>query len=202
VREGAAHATGVDFAPRAIETARELRDRVGLTDRARFVERDVLTLDLDETFPVVVTTYGTIYWLPDLEPWAETVAAHLDPGGTFYIADGHPFAALFGYGSTADDLRVEFPYFEGEPITESFDGSYAGEGFGLDSPTSHGFAHPVGAIVTALVEAGLHIEFLHEFPWSFFQRFEAMEEDGGRWYLPGLEYDLPFTFSLKATMPK
>ena len=31
---------------------------------------------------------------------------------------------------------------------------------------------------------------------------EAMEEDEeGRWWLPDLEYELPMTFSLKATLP-
>lgn len=49
--EGAAHASGVDFAPTAIETARELCDRVGLSrDRTRFIESDVYELPttLDE----------------------------------------------------------------------------------------------------------------------------------------------------------
>lgn len=202
---GAAHATGVDFAPTAIETARELRDRAGIDpDRARFVESDVLELPrtLDETFEIVFTSYGTVYWLPDLARWAEVVECHLEPGGTFYIADGHPFANPFGYESTAEDLRVEYPYFDEEPITEEYDGSYAGWDFGLENRRSHGFAHPLGEIVTALAGAGLRVEFLHEHPWSSFERFEAMEPDANdRWRLPGLEYDLPFTFSLKATNP-
>lgn len=201
---GAAHATGVDFAPTAVETARELRDRVGLSpDRARFVESDVYELDLDVTFDVVFTSYGTIYWLPDLERWAEVVAAHLDPGGTFYVADGHPFATPFHHESTADDLRVAHPYFGTEPTTTEHDGSYAGWDFGLENRRAHGFAHPLGDIVTSLVDAGLRIEFLREHPWSFFGRFDAMEaDDDDRWWLPGLEYDLPFTFSLKARAPR
>lgn len=61
----------------------------------------------------------------------------------------------------------------------------------------------MGEIITALVGAGLRIEFLHEHPWSFLQRFEAMESDNDdRWWLPGLEHDLPFTFSLKAMQPE
>jgi SAM-dependent methyltransferase len=203
--EGAAHATGVDFAPTAIETARELRERVELSPAdVRFVESDVLDLPttLDETFPLVVTTYGTIYWLPDLDRWAEVVAAHLEPGGTFYIADGHPFVNPFHYESTAEDLQVAHPYASAEPITEEFDGSYAGEGFGLDNPRSHGFTHGIGEIVTALGNAGLRIDFLHDHPWSFFQRFEAMVEDeNGRWWLPELDAELPFTFSLRAHNP-
>lgn len=204
--EGVAHATGVDFAPTAITTARELRDRIGLSaDRARFLESDIYELPttLEGTFDVVFTSYGTIYWLPDLDRWAEVIATHLDPGGTFYIADGHPFVGPFHHESTAEELRVAHPYFNAEAITADGDGSYAGWDFGLEHRRSHGFSHPLGEIVTALVDAGLEIEFVHEFPWSFFQRLDAMEADEDeRWWLPGLEYDLPFTFSLKARMPR
>lgn len=202
--EDVTHATGVDFSPTAVETARDLRDQIGLSpEQVRFVESDVYDLDLDESFEVVFTSYGTIYWLPDLTEWAEVVAAHLEPGGTFYIADGHPFEGPFDYGSTADDLQVAHPYFNTEAITEEFDGSYAGGDFGLENKRSHGFAHPFGEIITTLVDAGLRIEFLHEHPWSFFRRFEAMEpDDDDRWRLPGLEHDLPFTFSLKARAPE
>jgi SAM-dependent methyltransferase len=161
----------------------------------------VRTLTLDRTFEVVFTSYGTVYWLPALAEWAETVAAHLEPGGVFYMADSHPFAAPFGHESTADDLRLAGPYFNEGARTFEHDGSYAGWNFGLDSERKHGFSHPPGEIVTALVEAGLRVEFWHDHPWSFFQRFDAMGERDGRWYLPELEYDLPFTFSLRARLP-
>jgi SAM-dependent methyltransferase len=203
--EEVAHATGVDFAPTAIETARELRDQIGLApDRTRFIESDIYELptNLDDTFEIVFTSYGTIYWLPDLNRWAEVIATHLESGGTFYIADGHPSAEPFHHESTAENLQVAHSYFNIEAITEEFDGSYAGWDFGLENGRSHGFSHPLGEIVTALVDAGLRIEFLHEHPWSFFQRFETMESDkDNRWWLPGLEYNLPFTFSLKAKKP-
>jgi len=201
---GVASATGVDFSETAVETARELRGRAGIDPtRARFVESDVLELDLAETFDVVFTSYGTVYWLPDLDRWADAIARHLKPNGTFYVADGHPFVEPFAYESTADDLRVEHPYFDGEPQTFEHDGSYAGEDFGMENVRSHGFSHPVGEILTALTDAGLEVEFWHDHPWSFFSRFESMEErEEGRWYLPGLAYDLPFTFSLMAHKPE
>ncbi len=203
--EEVAHATGVDFSPTAIETARELRDEIGLSsERVRFVESDVYELpsNVDDTFDVVFTSYGTIYWLPDLDRWADVIATHLEPDGTFYIADGHPLSGPFAYESTADNLRVTHPYFNTEAVTEEFDGSYAGWDFGLENQRSHGFSHSMGEIITALTDADLRVEFLHEHPWSTFQRFEAMEPDeDDRWRLPGLKHDLPLTFSLKATNP-
>ncbi|PSQ19413.1 SAM-dependent methyltransferase [Halobacteriales archaeon QS_8_69_26] len=203
---GVAHATGVDFSETAVETARDLRDQVGIDhDRARFVEADVLELPavLEDTYEVVFTSYGTVYWLPDLDRWAEGIAHALEPGGVFYMADGHPFVEPFHWESTADDPQVAHSYFNEDPLTFEHDGSYAGEGFGMENRRAHGYSHPVGEILTALVDAGLRIDFWHDHPWSFFQRFDAMEErEDGRWYLPGLEGDLPFTFSLKAHLPE
>lgn len=200
-----AHATGVDFSPTAIDTARELRDQVGLSEsEVRFLESDIYELDtrLGEPFDIVFTSYGTIYWLPDLTEWARQIDAHLVPGGTFYMADGHPMVGVFHHESTADDLRVTYPYFNTEPITVDQDGSYAGWDFGLEHTRSHGFAHPIGEIITAIVDVGLELVFLHEHPWSFFQQFDAMERDeNDRWYLPGLTHDLPFTFSMMARKP-
>lgn len=200
--ENAAHATGVDFSPTAIETARDLRDEIGLSPEAvRFIESDIYSLSdsLTDRFDIVVTTYGTIYWLPDLQQWASVIANHLESGGVFYMADGHPFAGIFHYESTAENPVLAHPYFPEEPITEEGDGSYAGWDFGLTHQRSHGFAHPLGEIITALVNVDLRIEFVHEFPFSFFQRMDAMhEDDDGRWWLPDLDYDLPFTFSVKA----
>lgn len=201
--EGVAHVTGVDFSPVAINTARSLRDAIGISaDIARFVESDVYELPevLDDTFDIVFTSYGTIYWLPDLRRWAKVIAHHLDEDGTFYIVDGHPMANPFDYSSTGEEFSVDHPYFNTEAITEEFDGSYAGWDFGLDNQRSHGFHHSLSEIVSSLIDGGLRIEFLHEFPWSFFQRFQAMEHDeDGRWAFPDAPYNLPFTFSLMAT---
>ena len=85
--EKVAHATGIDFAPTAIETARKLRDQIDLSpNQAQFIESDIYELpkNLDDIFEVVFTSYGTIYWLPDLTRWAEVIATHLESGGTFY----------------------------------------------------------------------------------------------------------------------
>lgn len=127
--EKVANATGIDFAPTAIETARELRDQIDLSpNQAQFIESDIYELpkNLDDTFEVVFTSYGTIYWLPNLTWWAEVIATHLESGGTFYIADGHPSVEPFHYESTAEDLQMVHSYFNADAITDEFDGSYAG----------------------------------------------------------------------------
>jgi hypothetical protein len=57
-------------------------------------------------------------------------------------------------------------------------------------------------ILNALLETDLELEFVHEHPWSEFRQLSGMEaDDEGRWWLPGLDHDLPFLFSLRATLP-
>ena len=93
-REGA-DVAGVDFSDTAIEAARDLAAEADLTGRARFLATDVYDLperlaDAHGTFDLVFTSYGVLGWLPDVEAWAEVVAAFVQPGGRFYIAEIHP----------------------------------------------------------------------------------------------------------------
>lgn len=192
---------GVDFSQNAIDEARALANATGLEDQATFVESNVLGLELDRTFDVVFTSYGAINWLPDLDAWAATIDHHIRPGGTFYIAEFHPFALMF------EDLseqhgRLAYPYFDqDEPLTFEEDGSYADPDASLEHTRTNEWSHSLGAIITALCDIGLHIEFLHEFPWLEFQLYPSMVEyDDGYWRLPDDGTPaVPLTFSIRAT---
>ena len=202
-REGAT-VVGADFSGTAIETARELAAEAGLGDRATFVESDLYDLpaNLDGEFDVVFTSYGVLTWLPDLDRWGDVIAHFLAPGGTFYIAESHPFTEVFHEASTAEDLRVGYPYFEGSHLSFDDDGSYADYDLETEHTRTHEFSHSLAEVVNALLDAGLRLEFLHEHPFAAWRMVEAMEEDDeGRWWLPGLDHDLPFTFSIRARMP-
>src|SRR5580704_1599504 len=52
--------TGVDFSPAALEQARSLAEQMALP--ARFIEAEVQTLDLGETFDVVFASAGVLCW--------------------------------------------------------------------------------------------------------------------------------------------
>lgn len=200
-RESAA-VTGVDFSPTAIETARELRDEVGLSEeRAQFVESDVYDLPkvLDGSFDVVFTSYGALVWLPDIDRWADVVAHFLKPGGTVYLAEMHP---VFGMSEAVDeDSWIQLPYAYANDEAMSFETdeeSYAGAN-DLSVQTIYEWNHGVGDIVTALVDAGLDIEYVHEFPKSSYKRFDGMVEgDDGWWRLPDGP-EIPMTLSVRAT---
>lgn len=195
-----AEVTGVDFSERAVELARSLAQELDLA--ARFIRSDIYGLPevLHGEFDIVFTSYGVLYWLPDLSRWAKVVAHFLKPGGTFYIAEFHPFAAVFENEGVAD-LQPAYPYFHGpEPLRFETHGSYAEPETDFRG-VEYGWDHPLGEIVNALLGSGLRLEYLHELPYSFEQRFPFMErDDEGRWRLPGkLDGMIPLLFSLKAT---
>jgi len=54
-----------------------------------------------------------------------------------------------------------------------------------------------------MIDAGLRIDFLHEFPFCLWRLDFLQERDDGRFYLPdGTPGELPISFSLKATKPE
>jgi SAM-dependent methyltransferase len=201
-REGAI-VTGADFSEQAIETARALAAETGV--EARFVVSDLYRLpeNLDGQFDIVFTSYGAIYWLPDIRRWAQVAAHFVRPGGTFYIAEFHPFAWVFDDEPDVTDLHVRYPYFQtGEPVRFEIEGTYADRTAAVEHRVTYSWPHPLGDIVTALIDAGLRIEFLHEFPFSTYQ-FLPFTEQVSDHVVRLTKHDgcVPLLFSIKATKP-
>ena len=66
----------------------------------------------------------------------------------------------------------------------------------------YGWDHSLGEIVTALIDAGLRIEFLHEFDFVRWPVDFLVRGEDRRYRLPpGTKGQLPLFFSLKATKP-
>ena len=197
-----AHATGVDFSDTAIALARELNDALGLD--TRFICSNVydLTGVLDEQFDVVYTASGVLVWLPDLTAWAAVVARLLKPGGIFYLFEGHPLCNIFADDDDQDDdeLRVRNPYFPDSAGTLFGGNGYSYAGNELIPSPSYEWRHSMAEIVTALLDAGLRLQFLHEFPLSNYRALPGMVRcRDGWWRLPRNNDSIPQIFSLKAT---
>ncbi len=195
-----AQVTGVDFSPEAIALACSLREEVGV--EANFVCSDIHELPglLSGRFDIVFTSYGVLCWLSDLARWAEVIAHYLEPHGTFYIAEIHPFASVFYDRCDAEKLEVHYPYFhDTEPMRFENQGSYASGGAAGTRHVTYEWAHSLGDVVNALISAGLQIEFLHEFPYACYRMFPFLEPDGGGWWRLNAKHGcIPMTFSLKA----
>lgn len=200
-----AEVVGLDFSPAAIAAARALAEELGLAPRARFVEADVYAapeaVPPPHGFDLVFVTWGALCWLPDIRRWAQVVAALLRPGGALYLADAHPAAYVFDDAARGPDGRPGFfaPYFQREPVVFEEARDYADPSAPLAHTTLHNWMHPLGGIVTALIEAGLALGWLHEhdaLPWRLFGALEKGAD--GLWRWPDRPW-LPLGYSLLAT---
>jgi SAM-dependent methyltransferase len=196
-----ARVTGVDFSPAAVAAARELAARAGLP--ARFVEAEIAQVPerLPETFDLVFTGGGALCWLPDLALWARVVTGLLKPGGRLFLRDFHPAMGMFAAEERAGGwLRLEAPYFRAAGPMAWPDGlSYASP----DGPlgVSVEWPHGLGEIVQALLDAGLRLARLREYPWCSYRSHAFLVERGGRWVHPDYPGGLPLMFSLSAIRP-
>ena len=199
-----AEVTGLDFSGAAIAEARGLAAELGIP--ATFVEADVhdAAEALDgATFDVVFTSYGVIAWLPDIRRWANVVASLVAPGGCFSIVEIHPSSQVFDDEPGVEDLRVGYPYRTSpdEPLRFEESGTYADYDAPIELP-EHVWLHGLGDLVTALIDAGLVVEFLHEHDVTVFQQFPFLERhDDGWWRLPADQPSVPLLFSLRARKP-
>lgn len=194
-----ARVTGVDFSPAAVAAARDLASRAGIA--AEFAEANVYdtaeTLG-GQTFDIVYTSIGAIIWLPDIARWAGTVAALLAPGGRFYMAEFHPFSVVLG----EEDLTVTDSYFDEGPFLDDEPGSYAAPGVPTVHDQSVTWNHGLGSVISALAQAGLRIEFLHEHPFTLRARWPFLERRDDRTYhMPPGRPRVPLLYSVKATRP-
>ena len=189
-----AKVTGVDFSDEAIKAAKSLNDELNLD--ARFICSNIYDIEnhLNEEFDIVYTSYGTISWLPDLKEWGRLVSRYLKPGGTFYIVEFHTVLWMFD-----DDFKkFKYSYFNIAEIEEEVEGTYAD----LKAPLKqkqYGWNHPLCDVINSLVENGLQIEFLHEFPFSVYDVFPNSVKGKDGWLrIKGFEDIIPMMYSIKA----
>lgn len=192
--------TGLDFSPAAIAAARRLSADCGT--RVEFVEADVYDAPSalgGARFDLVYTGVGAIVWLPDVRGWAEVVAAVLKPGGVFYIREGHPVLMCLDETRSDGALALEYSYFEQpEPMVWDASASYVGEGE-LAHSTTHEWNHGVGETVTALIDAGLEIEYVREHDYTEWQALGEMTRCAdGKWRLPDRPERAPLMLSIRA----
>lgn len=193
--------TGTDLSPESIALARSLSRELEIP--AKFVCCDLYDLpsNLEGEFDIVFTSYGVLHWLRDLRPWGRIIARFLKAGGIFYIVEDHPTFRMFT-AENGTQIKLENPYFFSEtPNYNEITGSYA-TGFQGETATFYMWDHGLGDVLNALIEAGLQIEFLHEFPFAPRAKFPFMQRGAdGWWRLPDQYAQIPFLYSLMARKP-
>jgi SAM-dependent methyltransferase len=191
--------TGADLSDESIALAQSLSRELNLP--AKFVCSDILTLPdvLDDQFDIVFTSYGVLHWLRDLGRWAQVIAHFLTPGGFFYIVEDHPFMRVFS-SDPEQGIKVDNPYFfSEEPYQAETQGSYA-TNFQGEKRAYYMWDHSLGEVIDSLIEAGLRIEYLHEFPFALRAKFPTMVKgEDGYWRFTREHNMIPLLFSLKAS---
>lgn len=192
-----AKCTGVDISENAVLLGQKLNEDLNLN--ARFICCNVLDTSqfIDEQYDIVFTSYGTIGWLPDLNPWAKVIFERLKSGGVFYIVDFHPIAWMFDYSN--GNKKMKYGYNQKEAIYDEYEGTYADESSKIISK-EYGWNHGLGEIATALTDAGLHLEYLKEHDASPYNIFPGLIKQKNGLYATE-DRLFPLIFELKVTKP-
>jgi len=188
-RKGAV-VTGVDLSLESINQAKILSKKLNID--STFVCSDVYDYnnqDNFEKFDIVYTSYGAICWLPCLKKWATTIANCLKPEGTFYMVEFHPI----------NDFLDGEPYFHTSEPLISEEETYTDAEIKEKSKICT-WSHPLSNVVNSLIEQGMCIKHLNEFPYSPYNCFEGLyEKEPGHYYKQHLEHNVPLVYSLYAT---
>jgi len=189
-----AEVTGLDLSDKAIETARELNQKLGLN--AKFICCDVLEADqyIFQKFDLVFTSYGTIGWLPSLEKWGQLVAHFLKPNGQLIFVEFHPMMW------TLDDdtfTQITHSYFNIKTFLETETSTYS-DGPSHEPLVSYSWNHPFSEVFQTLLDNQLTIQHFREYdtsPYNCFPNTVAVE---GGYQIKGLEKKLPMVYSIVA----
>ena len=196
-----AEVTGADFSEKAISLATSIAARLNISSRFVCCSLYDLPGHLTGEFDMVFSTAGVLCWLPDLRRWAEVIAHFIRKGGALYLREFHPFVGIFDDEAPGKAPTLRYPYFPREsPMRFEDCGDYA-------DPTdrtvrvSYEWSHSMESIINSLIEAGLRIEHLHEFPFSTYASHPFLVEDEevkGRWRCPSPPGGLPLMFTIRA----
>ncbi len=209
--------TGVDLSDEAIAFATRLSHEASVP--ATFVESEAQAfLDAVEpgSFDVVFMSYGALIWIADIARLFRGIAAALRSGGRLVMMEFHPLVWSFD-----EALHLKDPYFAkghvfSEPVSD-----YVGASGGALAPSgvvesegdagaafvnphqAHSYQHPVGDQLTAMIEAGLSITIVREYPYANGCRVNKalVEREGRRFTMPDGVPNLPLMLGVVANRP-
>jgi SAM-dependent methyltransferase len=211
-RLGAA-VTGVDISDTAIDFARQLSIDSGIPGTFHRSDLYDWLETTGERFDIAFTSYGVLTWLSDLKAWGRGITRILKPGGRFVMVEFHPTYNIF-----EDDWQIIMPNMGGAMAPmEGGIGDYVAMSGEAGAPSGYETGvenfqnpHPVyefgwgtGDIVTTLLDAGLQLTALREYPYSNgFKRFPDMREiPGNRFAMPEGKVDIPLMLGVTALKP-
>jgi SAM-dependent methyltransferase len=199
-----ARMSALDFSEPAVEQARSLAARLGLSVDFHVADAyDAVRVLGASAYDFVYTGIGALCWLPDIDRWAQVVAGLLKPGGRLFVREGHPMLGTLEPGKQYPEVR--YPYFEtAHPSVVDEGGTYVETDAEFSSTVTHEWNHGLGETITAVQQAGLVFDSLTDHdsaPWNALPGL--MTEDGdGEWRLTENPHRLAATYTLQAHKPQ
>lgn len=183
LHQGATEVVGVDISERLLAVAR--RKTQALNAPATWYCSDILQTPviLNGTADLVYTGKGALCWMTNLAAWAEVVARLLVPGGRLFIYESHPLDWVWDMDATDYVLDQEHGNYFSEKFRTSLFSS-------VTEATPHYRQWTLGQVINNIIEAGLVIERLDEYPEPFWAQFPHMSDE--------TLHRLPHTFALLA----
>lgn len=168
--------TSVDFSRTALDRLEVLARECGVEVETLEADATALPDTLAGRFDLVYASIGVLAWIGDLDAWMGGVARSLKPGGTLVLVEIHPLTTMI---ESLDPLVIDFPYGFDGPHVYRGTGSYANRDADVAWTTVQ-YAHSIGEVVTAAVNAGLSCDYLEEHLSGSFNtgQFEGPEDDG------------------------
>ena len=162
--------------------------------QADFIESDIMEAAqvVKSRHDIVFSSTGVLCWIPDIKVYARTVRGLLKEDGFFYLFDGHPFRHVLLDSTGSFGTTIQGDYFRKEAWEYPEMGDYTDPELKLPVK-NYEWDWTLGEVVTAFCEAGLRIEFLHEFPQYFYNGYTPYDIQEEKVEL------FPCTFSLKAS---
>ncbi|MFF1945979.1 class I SAM-dependent methyltransferase [Rhodococcus qingshengii] len=195
-RLGAVDIHGVDLSPNSLHHAARIakaenREITWVEGDARFAS----TL-IDRRFDIIVTSAGTIVWLPELANWAQSIHDLLEPGGVFMIRDDHPILGAMAF----EPWNITDDYLSGGGVrTYDDSGTYTDNSTGQIAHTAnHEWRHDLGEVIGSLLNAGLRIEAVAELPYMDWPAFPELIPCAEGWTLPQQLPRIPLNFAIVA----
>ena len=157
VRAGARSVVGVDFSGVAVRAAQRRATDLGVP--CRYVVAVLPGAPLASArADLVYTGKGALIWMPDLGRWAQDVARLLKPSGHLFVYEEHPAAPLWSWDADEPRIRADRSYFAASHVDDVFPGGGATR-----------WQWSLGAVVTAVADAGLQIVHLGEYAEPFWR---------------------------------
>jgi SAM-dependent methyltransferase len=157
VHAGARSVVGIDFSAVAADAAQRRATEIGVA--CRYVVSVVPDVALaDASADLVYTGKGALIWMQDLLAWGREVVRLLRPSGHLFIYEAHPAVPLWTWDADQPRIRPDRSYFDRSHVNDTFPANGAVE-----------WQWTLGQIVTTVVEAGMEILHLGEYPEPFWR---------------------------------